>query len=181
MANHGILIQNAVQALNIDALNRNVVGTADIDNGSVFSLSTLSTTAGEGEVWTAVQPATGAGLTNLWMAYEPEVVTTVSGTKKYKGINPDVRDFYNIAGDVFTAFKLQLGDIVTISADGLAGTISTNTYVVATNGDYKLTWAAAPVSGVSLKLIETTYISIADGSIGNQRTTAYRFEVVALA
>jgi len=178
---HGVLIPNAVQATNIDALNRSVVcTTTDIDNGSVFSLTGVSATVGQGEVWVAATPAT-ASLTNLWMAYEPEVVVTVSGSSKYKGIDPDVRNFYNIAGDVFTAFKLEVGDIVTISIDGVAGTKSTNTYVVATNNTAKLTWAAAAVSGVSLKLLETTYISIADGSIGTQRTTAYRFVVEALA
>jgi hypothetical protein len=78
-------------------------------------------------------------------------------------------------------FKLCIGDIVTISADGLAGTKSSNTYVVATAGAQKLTWGASAVSGVSLKLLETTYFSIADGSIGTQRVTAYRFVVEAVA
>jgi hypothetical protein len=157
MSFHGVLIQNAVQALNIDALNRSVVSTQDIDNGSVFRLTGLSTTAGEGEVWVAATPSS---ITDLWMAYEPEIVVTVSGTKEYKGINPDVRDFYNITGKVFAAFKPMIGDILTISTDGLGGTKGVNTYVVATSGTEKLTWGASAVSGLSLKLLETTYISI---------------------
>lgn len=181
MSYHGILIPNAVQATNVDALNRSFVGTADIDNGSVFATAALSTTDGEGEVWVATVPTTGANLTNLWMAYEPEVVVTVTGTKKYKGINPDVRDFYNVTGDIFTGFKLELGDILTISTDGLTGSVSTGDFAVATNAQYKLAWSASAVSGVSLKRLETTYISIADGSIGTQRTVAYRFVVTALA
>ncbi len=94
MANKAILIQNAVQAMNIDALNRSAIGSADIDNGNIFYLASKSTTAGEGEVWSATQPATASGLL------------------------------------------------------------------------------------FSCKLIGTTYISIADGSIGTQRITAYEFEVV---
>lgn len=81
--------------------------------------------------------------TGLWMAYEPEVVVTVSGTKKYKGIDVDVRDFYTPSGEVFTAFKPQVGDILTFTADGITGSKSTNTYAVAANGQYALAWAAS--------------------------------------
>jgi hypothetical protein len=175
---HAILVQNSVQAMNIDAFNRSAIGSADIDNGNVFYLASKSTTDGEGEVWVATQPATGAlklslsllGTTyvslsegsigtqrvtayqfevtdnssNLWMAYSPEVVTVVSETgKKYKGLTNDPREFTNLSGEVFDAFKPQVGDIITITADGITGTIGTNTYAVAANGQYALAWAAS--------------------------------------
>lgn len=174
---HGVLIQNKVLAQNVETFNRPAKSAADLDNGNVVQLSTGYTgTAGEGEVWAATTPATGAGLTGLWMVGEPPVVTTVSGTKSYKGIDPDPQDFYVPAGKVFSAFRISTGDIVTLTDAALAGTKSTNGYVVATNGTVKLTWAAAPVSGVSLKLLDTTYISIPDGTIGTQRVVAYRME-----
>ena len=173
-----VLIQNGVQATNVDSLNRSAVCAANLDNGHIFYLATKSTTAGEGEVWTATQPATGSGLkislklvgttyisiadgsignqrtlayqfevadnsTGLWMAYSPEVVVTISGTNKFKGIDPDVRNFVNISGDVLSAFKPQVGDILTMTVDGITGTISTNTYAVAANGQYALAWAAS--------------------------------------
>lgn len=180
MANHGIMIPSAVVAANVDAYVRHAKGAVDLDNGNVVSLTALTGVAGEREVWTAAVPATGATLTNLWMIGEPEVVLTDS---KYRNINPNVLDFYNVAGDVFTAFKLQLGDVVMLNAEALGGTLGANTFVVATDGTAKLTWASAAVSGVSLKLLATEYISIPVlGSIGDlQRSTAYRFEVVALA
>lgn len=179
MANHAILVQNAVQAMNIDALNRSAIGSADIDNGNVFYLATKSSTDGEGEVWTATQPATGSGLklslkllgttyvsiadgsigtqratayqfevadntTGLYMAYSPEIVSVVTASGKvYKGIDPDPRDFTNLSGKVFDAFKPMVGDILTITADGITGTIGTNTYAVATNAQYALSWAAS--------------------------------------
>jgi hypothetical protein len=179
MANHAILVQNSVQAMNIDALNRSAIGNADIDNGNVFYLATKSSTDGEGEVWTATQPATASGLklslsligttyvsladgsigtqrttayqfevvdnsSNIWMAYSPEIVTVVTASgKKYKGIDPDPRDFTNISGDVFDAFKPQVGDIITITSDGITGTKGSNTYAVATNGQYALAWASS--------------------------------------
>lgn len=175
---HNVLIQNSVQAENINALNRSAVGTADIDNGNIFYLVTKSATAGLGEVWVATQPATGSALlfsmkllgttyisiadgsigiqratayqfevvqntTGFWMAYSPEVVVTVSGSNKFKGIDPDVRNFTNLNGDVFSAFKPQIGDILTLTADGIGTTaIGTNTFAVAKNGQYKLDWAA---------------------------------------
>lgn len=177
----GILIQNKVAAMNVDAFNRPAVSASDIENGSVFNLLTKSSDAGSEEVWVATTPATGA-LTNLWMAYEPEVPSVYAGTKAYKGLSPDPRDFINKAGEVFTAFRLQLGDILTLSADALAGSKSTNTFVVAADGALKLTWAASAGAGVSLSLKDETYISLATGSLGDtQRIAAYQFEVVKLA
>lgn len=179
MANKAVLVQNSVQAMNIDAYNRKAKGSADIDNGNVFYLATKSATAGESEVWVATQPATASGLklslhligttyvsigdgsigtqrttayqfevadnsNGLWMAYSPEVVTVVSASgKKYRGIDPDPRDFTNISGEVFDAFQPQKGDILTMTAEGITGTISTNTYAVATTGQYALAWAAS--------------------------------------
>jgi hypothetical protein len=178
---YGIMIPSKIAAANVDSKNRSCVSEVAYENGSIGTLSAKSTTAGEAEVWTMIAPATGAGLTNNWMVYEPEIVTTVSGTHQYRGIDPDPRNFRNEIGEVFSAFQLSLGDLVKLSADALAGTISTNTFVVATNGAQKLTWAAAAISGTSLKLVATEYISIGEGTLGSQRIVAYLFEVVALA
>jgi hypothetical protein len=180
MANKAILVQNAVQAMNIDALNRSAISTsADIDNGNVFYLASKSSTAGEEEVWVATQPATASGLklslsllgttylsiadgaigtqrvtayqfevvdnsSNLWMAYSPEIVTVVTATgNKYRGLTPDPREFTNIEGEVFSAFKPQVGDIITLTAEAITGTKGSNTFAVAANGAYTLAWAAA--------------------------------------
>ena len=138
MAN-GILVQNNVQAKDIDALNRPVVSASAVQNGHVMVLSNDGTNTNGAEVWTGVAPTTG-NLSNLWMAYSPEVVITDS---KYRGLTPDPRDFTNVAGRVFDAFKPQVGDILTFTEDNLAGTKSTNTFVVATNAAFGLTWASA--------------------------------------
>lgn len=174
---YGVLIQNKVQASDIDALNRSVKCASAVENGMVFNLLTRSAVSGEEEVWVATAPATSY-LSNLWMAYEPEIVLTDG---KYKGLDPDPRNFYVPAGTVFSAFQPKLGDVITLTSDVITGTIGANTFVVATNADFQLNWGASAVSGLSLKLIETTYISIATGSIGSQRVTAYKFEVVAVA
>ena len=173
----GVVIQNSVRAMNVDSLNRTAKSASVIENGHVFNLLTRSAVEGEGEVWVATAPATGA-LSNLWMACSPEVVVTGS---KYKGLDPDPRNFSHAIGDMIDCFKLELGDIITLTDDAITGTKSTNGYIVATDGDFQLNWGASAISGVSLKLLETTYISIGLGSIGTQRVTAYKFEVVALA
>lgn len=177
---HNILIQRAVAAKNIDSLNRSAVhATEAFDNGNVLSLGAISTTEGEGEVFSAAVPAT-ATLAKLWMVYTPEVVVTVSGTKKFKGIDIDPQDFEVPALSIMDVFKPQIGDILTMTADGLAGTKSTNTFVVATDASKKLTWNATAISGLSLLLLGDDYISLPAGTIGTQRVAAYKFEVVAI-
>lgn len=178
---HNILIENAVASQNVDAWNRSAVAEVDVDNGNIVILSGLSATAGEGEVWSALTPSTSDGLTGVWMVYQPELVE--SGTRLYRGLDPDPRNFYIPAGTVFSCFKPQLGDIVTMTADGLAGTKSTNTFVNATNstGGLKPVWGSTQTASVfSMKLLETTYISIGTGAIDSQRVTAYKFAVVGL-
>lgn len=177
---HNILIQRKVAAKNIDSLNRSAVhATEAFDNGNLVSLGAISSTDGEGEVFSAAVPAT-ATLAALWMVYTPEIVVTVDGTKKFKGINIDPQDFSVPALTVMDVFKPQIGDILTLTADGLAGTQNANTFVVATDGSKKLTWAAAAISGMSLKLLGSDYISLSNGSIGTQRIAAFKFEVVAI-
>jgi hypothetical protein len=163
--------------LNTDMLNRPVVCASAIDNGNVFSLLTHSAGSESGsEVWNATQ-ISSASLMDLWMAYEPEVVLTNSGNSYYKGIDPDPRNFYIAAQTVFSAFKPVKGDLLMLTADCLdSGTA--NTYAVAVVGGFKLNWAAAIIAGLTLKYLGTSYISIADGSIGTQRVTAFKFEVL---
>jgi hypothetical protein len=182
---HAVLIPNQIAAMNIDAFNRSCVSASDVDNGNIVILSGKSATAGQGEDWTGVVPSTSDGLTGVWVAYEPEIVVTYSGSYAFKGLDPDPRNFYNKAGNVFSIFKPQTGDILTITADGLAGTYvsGTTTHVNATNstGGLKPVWGSSQTASVfSMKLLAVTYISIPDGSIGTQRVTAYQFEVVGL-
>ena len=179
---HGVMIQNKVAAMNVDSYNRSAVCASDVDNGNVVVLSAKSTTSGQSEVWTAVVPSTSNGLTGLWMAYSPEVVVTAGA---YKGLDVDPRNFVNTATYVFDVFKPQLGDIVTLSSDCLAGAYvaNTTTHVNATDstGGLKLLWGNSQTGSVlSLKFLAVTYVSIGTGSISNQRVAAYQFEVVGL-
>lgn len=182
MAYHGILIPEQIAALNIDSYNRSaIMSGSTVDNGYIVALASgKSATDGESEVFTATVPATGS-LTGLWMVYQgDEVVVTDS---RYKGLDPDVRNFYVAAGKVFSVYKPQVGDIITVTADALSGSIpsAAYTFINATDSTMKLTWGTSQTASVlSYKLLATTYISLATGAIDSQRVTAYEFECVAI-
>jgi hypothetical protein len=180
MANHAVVNAAKISAQTVESFVRPVVSSGcDIDNGNVFTMVGKYSTSGSGmEVWSAVVPATGS-LVGVWMALEPEIPSAYAGTKQYRGLGT-VRDFYNAANQVFTAVKLQPGDIFSITDDGLKGSHSTGSYICTTDGELKWLWAAFPApSAAYARFLNTVYFSIPDGSISDQRVTAYQFEVVA--
>jgi len=177
MAYHGVLIPEAIAAMNIDSLNRSVISSASsIDNGMIFYCTTKAWASGSGaEVFNVAAPATGS-LLNVWMAYSGDEIVTTDA--KYKGLDPNPRNFYNASGVVFSAYKPKVGDIILLTGEALTGTV--DDYAVAANGAMQLTWAAAPAGTAALayKKIGTKYISIATGAIDTQRVTAYELECV---
>lgn len=172
---HAILIQNRVSAQRDEALNRPAISASNLDNGWLVYLNGIYDVDGYEEVFLAKEPTTGS-LTELWMVSSPEIVVTDS---KYKGLDPDPRNFYNSASMVFDIFKPQPGDILTMTADALTGTAE-QAYAVAAANSSKSAWAAAPSGSLfSMKYLETTHVSIGSGSaIGTQRVAAYKFEVL---
>ena len=173
-----ILIPTLVAAKNIDSLNRSFVSTVDLDNGNVFGKGELSTNSNESQVYKTVTPATGS-LSGLYMAFSPEdVVLTDDLGNQFKVGTLDPRAFTNRANVVFSGFKPQVGDLVLISADGISG--EAKGYAVAANGASKLAFNETAGAGLSFKVVETTYISLASANnIGSQRVTAYVLECVA--
>jgi hypothetical protein len=174
---YGICLPVKTRAMNIDSLNRSAVSATAQEQGSVGYFTAKSTTAGESEVWTFTPPVTGK-LGNLWMVWEPEIVVT---NAQYRGLDPDIRNFRNEIGDIFSVFQPKKGDLITLSTDAIAGSKASNTNIVATNLASKLTWGSAITNGLNLALIETTYISLGSGAVDTQRVTAYLFEVTHLA
>jgi hypothetical protein len=183
MTTHAVLIPQSLFATNVDSLNRSAIypgGT--LDNGFIVALLSKSTTAGESEVWTATVPATGS-LTQLWMVYSGDEIPTTDS--KYKGLDPDPRSFFIAANKVVSVYKPQVGDIVRLTAEAVAGTKGSNTFINATDttGGLQLYWGATKTSSVlSYQLLnDSQYINIPSGAIGDtQRITAYEFQCVGV-
>ena len=177
---YGVLVPTSIVSKHIDAWQRNVVDADSIEQGSVLVMGGRSATAGEDEVFDISKPATGS-LTNLWMAYSGDEM--VLSALKYRGLDPDPRNFINKAGDVFSAYRPQLFDIIKVNADALSGTYitSTTTHVNATDANWQLVWGNSQTASVlSYKLLAVSYMSLADGGINDQRITAYLLECVGL-
>lgn len=179
----GFVLKSAVQAHNIDALNRRgIYTTGALDNGSVMQLLTESTDADKSRVWVATAPASGAGLQNLWMAVTEGVVSITVNGKTYRGLSSDfINDFTNPQNEVIDFIKLQVGDVIEVTDATIGGTKGANTFAVATAGQTKLQWGTAAVAGLSLKLIADSYVSYGTGAIASQRAVTRKFEVVAIA
>lgn len=179
---HAVIELNAVASENVDSLNRTALcATANLDAGNVFQLASKSTTAGQANVWLATAPATGS-LTNLWMAGEVKYVDVTTDTGlSFRNIDLNPQDGFHAQNAAFDAFKPQVGDIITMTAEALTAAIGSNTYATAAIGVFTLTPGTAAIDGLSLKLLKTTYISIGNGAIGStQRVVAYQFEVAAI-
>jgi len=172
-----VLVPLQVAAKNVDSYNISAISASDVENGQLFSTSGLSSAADEREVFAIATPAT-ATLSSLYMAYNSEdvIVATANGNQ-YKVGDMDPRNYVNVAGIVFSAYKPMVGDKILITADGFTGAIGGNTFAVAADGQDKLVWAGAVAGGLSYRLLDTQYISIA-GGFGSQRVTAYLLECV---
>lgn len=179
---YGVVIPNKIRATDVDALVRTAYNAStDIENGMVFELLTQSTGTGLGEVWLATE--CGA-ITNLWMAYSPEIVTVTSGSNSFRGLDADPRNFLNLKGLPFDAFKPQIGDIITLTGDVLdSGSGVGSTYVIA-GSSWQLAWSNSPASGLTLTYLtaSTPILSIPTGTISDtQRVTAYKFQVTVIS
>jgi len=173
---YGVINPVAVMATNVDSLNRSCISAGIVEQGFPVGLLTMSTTAGEAELWTATTPATGT-LDRVWMVYDPELVWTGS----YRGLNPDVRDFTIAIGNTFSVFKPVENDLILMSVDAFTGAIGGNTFANATNAQTQFVWGATQSKDcISLKLRATKYFSIGTGAMDNQRFTAYLMEVLPI-
>ena len=157
MAKHGVLIESMIQAKNIDALNRSVISTVDVDGGNLIAL-TAPTVKGE-DRWTASVPATG-GLGGLWIAYNPSVKYTEVNGKMYAGLSADPRDYTNIKNHTFDAFKPKVGDEIIVTIDDID---ETGTQAVA--GDI-----------LESKADQTKFARVAGGTGATSGHTAFKIE-----
>ena len=181
MAN--VLVQTHVMAMDVDALNRvGVYDSANIDNGTALVCGVQSTNAGQKHVF-SVTPASGVAK-DLWMAYSPEVNTTVDGVLYFKGLDVDPRNFTNLAGKPFDMFKPVPGvDLIQVTKDFFAegydpDTVSSATYVeIQADGSFKaVASATSNFGGLQFKIFAKEPIIIANGAIAGEAVDAWILE-----
>lgn len=176
MAN--VVIKRRVAAHNVDALNRSVVAEQDLENGTVFELLTRSDVDGEDEVWKATAPTTASTAKGLWMAKASEVILTKVGTGdtavELLGVVEDPRNFVNVAGRVFSAFKPQAGDIIEMTLGH-----DTNKYLIPQDTQFALTPNASDnANGFAMHQIDTGILHIGAAGFVKTPVKTYIYEVV---
>lgn len=183
MSNHGVFIPRQIGAMNVDIWNRHAIsGSAvgDLDNGSVVRLTGKSTDPDKFEVWETAL-VSNAATDVLWMAY--------SGEEFMPGKQPsleadNVKYFTNEEGKVFSVYRPQVHDIITLNADAINEAKSTgDLYLVPKKDQKKLSWSSTSGSGLCYKYIQDTTITFGGTSGFNTHFTsgredAYIFECI---
>lgn len=198
---YGFIREDSIQAKDVDSLNRKVIsinyGTPntgdDIDGGNVFKLTRtkLSDVAGvasapltgidNNELWQVVKPATADGLSEMWMAYNPEVKAVTINGKEYTNLSLDIRDYTNNAMRPFDAFKPCKGDLIAVAKYGVTDyTTGTSTHLIAKNAQYKLAGASSlSANTFGMKVIDEVDVEFPSSSVGHELVTLILCEVVA--
>ena len=174
---YGVLIESMIQAKNIDALNRSVKANIDVDGGNLIAL-TAPTEQGN-DVWTASAPITGK-LGNLWIAYNPCVKYTVVNGKKFAGLSADNRDYTNIKGEVFDAFKPVVGDEIIVTIDDVDDTGASavaGDILESKNGQTKFTRVAGGTATTGSTAFQIEWVGTVDfpkANIGVDKVKAFK-------
>lgn len=174
---YGVLIESMIQAKNIDALNRSVKANIDVDGGNLIAL-TAPTEQGN-DVWTASAPTTGK-LGNLWIAYNPCVKYTVVNGKKFAGLSADNRDYTNIKGEVFDAFKPVVGDEIIVTIDDVDDTGASavaGDILESKNGQTKFTRVAGGTATTGSTAFQIEWVGTVDfpkAGIGVDKVKAFK-------
>lgn len=179
---YGIVELLSVAAKNVDSYNHTFKSDADdIENGSIFTMGDLVTEDGN-EIYKAVKPETANLAKATYMAASPiRVITELADGSQFVDLTMNPKAFINKAGQPIDGILLRQGDKVRLSKEAVGGSKGSNKFIVATNGQYKLQWAASAAEGGALSMAlvnDKVYFSIPTGGIGTQRTEAYDFIVL---
>lgn len=164
MAN-AVVIKSRVEATDVASKNISMQYTADVNNGIAVTKGAMANTLTGNTVYTAVLAQSGLTFTilgpvympiagknmltsevkgyklevktntaNIYMAHSPEVSKDVVGNV-LAGIDP--RNFTNLAGKPFDAFKLEVGDTIDVTNDFFStAPVTGNNTVTLTAGAY---------------------------------------------
>ena len=176
---YGVLIESEISATNVDALNKFAVSsTTDVAGAGLVALA-APTAQGE-DRYTATVPASGT-LGGLYMAYNPSEHLTKVGDKLFAGLSTDPRDYTNLQGRTFTAFKPKVGNEVVITVDSIDSTASTvvaGDFLESKAGQTTLTRVASATGATSgstaFKVAWVGVLPFPQSGIGYAQVTAYK-------
>lgn len=173
-----VLIKNRYAAMNIDAYNRTAIATEDVPNGGVFTLAKYADN--EEGVWKAEKPSATTAV-DIWMASSPEnVLTKLPDGTILSGVDHNVRNFTNIAGQPIDAFKPVVGDVLTIVPKDDEGDHATRNFIGIQANHFELqALESKPESGFYMEKIGKTVMHIGDGSFVKKAVPAYKYVVRA--
>ncbi|MDD4804709.1 MAG: hypothetical protein PHN69_06120 [Candidatus Pacebacteria bacterium] len=171
-----VIVQTRAQAMDVDALNRSVKSTTDMQNGAPLSLA-FPTVAGS-NVFTATTPA--SPFANVWLAYSPEVNKLEVG-QIWGGNDP--RNFTNLAGKEYDCFRPMAGtDIIQVTKEFFAtgkdpGSVASSTVVELTASGFEAkTSATDAYAGISFKIGKKEPITIASSVGYEEQVDAWYLE-----
>lgn len=153
MANHGIVNTTNMMCWDVDALNMvGVYATADIDNGTLVTLTKIAKTdAGDITGYQYEVAPAAANSVNVWLVATPEVGKTLD-----MQIHDDIRYFYNKAGLPMDIKGIVAGfDCIEVDATAFAaGALPTVGQFcgVAANGKFAAGAASAPAAGAYFRV-----------------------------
>lgn len=153
MANHGIVNTTSMMCWDVDALNMvGVYATADIDNGTLVTLTKIAKTdAGDITGYQYEVAPAAANSVNVWLVATPEVGKTLD-----MQIHDDIRYFYNKAGLPMDIKGIVAGfDCIEVDATAFAGgTLPTVGQFcgVAANGKFAAGATSAPAAGAYFRV-----------------------------
>lgn len=90
---------------------QSMVHSAEVQNGNIVTTGTLK--AGERELFNVTVPTAGIG--NVWLVANPEI-----RYEQFKSTDADLKLYTNEAGKGLRAYKLESGDIFSVSVDGVS-------------------------------------------------------------
>ncbi len=162
---------NAMMGNQVDTCVISVQNTVAMDNGSLVVLGAVNT--GNPDVRN-VTTAVDVTVDEVVLVHAPEIIE-VNGLRVPL---TDVTQFTNPANRPCRAYRLKVGDRITITDDGITGTTVANQYVVPVNGAMKPAVAATLAGGtrVAFKVLQKLNVSV-----GSARVAATQLEVVKQA
>jgi hypothetical protein len=167
-----IVKKGKIAADRLDSYVVSVLNTIDMDNGSQVVLG--APLANQLGIYACTAPV-DVTKDNAYVVLSPVIPKLVINGVQYKIDVTDPTLFTNVANEAARAFQVAVGDELTITAPGFAGTPVVGEYVVPANGVLTLA-PAADLTG--LTAMAYSVIALESVSLGMSYVSGYRIRCI---